>query len=328
MTSTLELGGGRTGVRHRFPLRGDGPPLGRLLAVYAILVVVFSIAADGFLSWDNALNIGRAGSFYGIAALGVSIAMISGSVDVSFGSVMSASAVVAAERLDAGNGPAVAIIAGLVVGVVLGVINGSLARLLRLDAMIVTLGTLSIFSGFVFLRTNGVPVSAPGDTFAEIGRGEVVGLPTPLVIFVGCAVVLAAVMRYTTFGQHCYMVGDSPRAAELVGISAVRIRIMALALSGLLAAVGGLVVVANAGVGNPGSGARYLLPALAAIVVGGVSLGGGRGSVAGVVLGVMLLGTIDNGLNLLEVSSNWQDVIRGTIIVAGLVLDRLNRTDA
>ena len=302
-------------------------PFARLVLVYALLVAVLAVTAENFLTTGNFLNIGRATAVFGIAALGVTVALIAGSLDVSFGAVMSLSAIVAAEQLSAGRGFLAAVAAAGLVGVVLGAINGLVATALRIDALIVTLGTLSIFGGFAFLRTGGSPTPAPGETFARMGRGTWLGVPISVWLLVAVALALGLLLRFTTFGQRCYAVGDNARAAALSGLHVGRIRTAALVISGLTAAVGGMLIAANAGVANPGEGERALLSAIAAVVIGGTALSGGAGTILGTVLGIAIIGTIDNGLNLLDVSSFWQDVVRGAILVGALVLDRVRRTE-
>jgi ribose/xylose/arabinose/galactoside ABC-type transport system permease subunit len=305
--------------------RVAGSTLTRLILAYALLVVVFALSADHFLTLDNFLNIGRATSVFGIAALGLTVALITGALDVSFGAVMSLCGIVAAERIGAGDGVGWAIVIALAVGCGLGLVNAVLSSGLRLDPLIVTLGTLSIFGGYAFLRTNGAPTPAPNDAFADIGRGELLGIPTPLILLLGLALLLALVLRFTSFGQRCYLVGDNPRAAALAGIGVSRVRAGALVISGLTAACAGVVMVANAGVANAGEGERNLLSAIAAVVIGGTGLAGGTGLIAGTLIGIAVLGTIDNGLNLLGVSSTWQDVLKGVIVIAALVLDRFRK---
>ena len=302
-----------------------GSTVGRLAIVYVALFAVLAVTAPNFLTADNLLNIARASSVFGIAALGLSVALVTGSLDVSFGAVMSLCGIVAAERLAAGQGVVTAVAIALCVGAGLGAVNGLVVTRLRVDALVVTLGTLSIFGGYAFLRSGGAPTPAPGDGFASLGRGELLGIPNPVWLLVLTAVVLGALLRFTVFGQRCYAVGDNLRASTLAGLPVARVRVAALTISGVTAALGGLLLAANAGVANPGQGEAYLLSAIAAVVIGGTSLTGGVGSIVGTVVGIALLGTIDNGLNLLGVSSFWQDVVRGAIVVTALILDRLRR---
>jgi ribose/xylose/arabinose/galactoside ABC-type transport system permease subunit len=218
-----------------------------------------------------------------------------------------------------------AVAVALLVGAGLGAVNALISLLLGIDTMVVTLGTLSIYGGYAFLRTEGTPVTAPGDAFATLGRGSVLGIPIVVLVFAGTAIVLWSFLRYTRLGQECFAVGDNVRAASLAGVRVVRVTVFALAVSGIAAALGGIMLAANAGQATAGSGERFLLVALAAVVVGGTSLGGGMGSIGGTVLGVLFLGTIDNGLNLLSVSSFWQQVLRGSILIGALALDQLRR---
>jgi ribose/xylose/arabinose/galactoside ABC-type transport system permease subunit len=312
----------------RVALESRDLPLVRLATVYCALVLVFALTAKNFMTANNFLNIGRASAVFGVAALGVTIAMIAGAVDVSFGAIMSVAAIVAAEQLSAGRGLVAALVIALSVGVALGILNGVLAGVLRLDSMIVTLGTLSIFGGFAFVHSRGAPVSAPGETFAHLGRGKWLGIPISLLIALGVAAVLGYVLRFTTFGQRCYVVGDNARAAALAGVHVRRVRATALAISGFTAAIGGMLVAANAGAANAGVGEPYLLSGIAAVVIGGTALSGGSGTIVGTVIGIAILGTIDDGLDLLQVSSFWQDFARGGIVVAALILDRLRRVEA
>lgn len=300
----------------------------RLVGVWLLLALVFTLTTDAFLTTDNLLNIGRATAVFGVAALGVTVALITGALDVSFGAIMSLSGIVTAERLAAGNSLVVALLFGLGVGLVCGAVNGVLVAVTRLDGFIVTLGMLSVIGGYAFLRTNGAPTSAPGEAFADLGRGTSLGVPNPVWVLLGTAVVLALMLRVTPFGQRCYAVGDNPRAATLAGLRVWRVRLGALAIAGVTAALAGALLVANSGQANPGAGERVLLSTLAAVIIGGTSLSGGTGRIAGTILGIAILGTIDNGLNLWELSSDWQDVIRGGIVVGALVLDRYRRRSA
>lgn len=297
----------------------------RLLVVWIVLAAVLSVTADNFLTTGNFANIGRATAVFGVAAIGVTVALIAGSLDVSIGATMSLSGIVAAERLTAGDAFAVALAWGLAVGVGVGLVNGLLVVLLGLDALIVTLGTLSIVGGYAFLRTEGRPTTAPNETFHELGVGTWLGVPISVWLLVALALVAGTVLRWTLFGQRVYAVGDNPRASRLAGLRVVPIRLASLAVSGATAAVAGMLLVANAGQANPGSGERYLLDTLAAVIIGGTAMTGGSGVIAGTAMGILILGTIDNGLDLWQLSANWQDVIRGAILVVALIADRAYR---
>ena len=294
-----------------------------LASVVVLVAVVFGVIAPNFATTSNIANIARASAVFGIAALGITIPMIAGAVDLSFGAIMSLAGIGAATQLSQGAPIVQAVAIGLLIGIGLGTVNGLIGAALRLDSMIVTLGTLSVFGGAAFMLTNAQRTYAPGDQFAFLGRGFLIGLPVPVWIMLAVAGALGLLLRYTVFGQRLFVVGDNPRAARLSGLSIARTRIAALAISGLCAALAGIVIASNDGLIYPGTGEVYLLQTLAAVVIGGTALRGGVGTVVGTLLGILLLGIVDNGMNLMGVPGIWADVLRGLILIGALVLDRL-----
>jgi ribose transport system permease protein len=295
----------------------------RLLAIWVVMALVLTVSAHHFLTTENLTNIGRATAVFGVAAIGVTVALIAGQLDVSIGAVMSVAGILAAERLHAGDTLVVALALGVAAGVVAGLINGLLVVVTRIDALVVTLGTLSIFGGWAYLHTGGAPASTSDAAFKQMGSGTWLGIPISVWILAGLALAAAALLRLTVFGQRLYAVGDSARASRLAGLHTGRVRVAALMISGFTASVAGMLLAANAGQGNPGAGEPYLLNTLAAVVIGGTALGGGSGAIGGTIVGIAILGTIDNGLDLWHLSSNWQDVIGSAILVGALILDRL-----
>lgn len=300
-----------------------GHPLGGLAVAWAVLIVIFALTAPNFLTVANFSNVARASAIAGTAAVAITVPLITGSLDVSFGAIMSVGALMAATQIGGGVAVPVALAISLLTGAVLGLVNGLLVTRMKLDSLIVTLGTLSIFGGLAFLWTAGAPTPAPGDAFAYYGRGFLLGIPMPVLVFGGIAILLGLHLRYSVIGQWSYLVGDNPRAAALAGVRVVPTKVVALVISGAVAALAGTMIAANDGVAIAGSGERTLLTAIAAVVLGGTSLAGGVGGVAGTVMGVLFLGTIDNGLNLLGVPGTMQDTTRGLVLVAALILDHL-----
>ncbi len=294
-----------------------------LAAVVVLVSAVFAFIAPNFVTASNIANVARASAVFGIAALGITIPMIAGAVDLSFGAIMSLAAIGTAAQLSSGTPMLQAMAVGLAIGLGLGILNGVIATVLHLDSMIVTLGTLSVFGGVAFMITNAQRTYAPGDDFAFLGRGFLIGVPVPVWIMLAVGGSLALLLRFTTFGQRCFIVGDNSRAASLSGLSIARTRIAALAISGVAAALAGIVITSNDGLIYAGTGERYLLQGLAAVVIGGTALRGGTGTVVGTLLGIFLLGIVDNGLNLVGVPGVWQDVLRGLILIGALVIDRL-----
>ncbi|MHB8688100.1 MAG: ABC transporter permease [Aggregatilineales bacterium] len=272
---------------------------------------------------SNLLTATRSSAIFGIAALGITLAMIAGAVDISFGAIISVGGIVAATLVARGQHLPIVIAAVLLTGACLGAVNALLVSALRLDAIIVTLGTLSVFGGGAYVYTHGVQILAPSQEFASLGRGYLLGVPSQVLLLIGIAIALAALLRYSVFAQTCYVVGDNPRAAGLAGINVSKIRALALILSGLTAATAGMMNAANAGIAFPGVGEVYLLPGLAAVVVGGTALSGGSGTILGTLIGILILATIDNALDLLGVQTYYQDVFRGAILIAALIVNAL-----
>ena len=220
------------------------PAIG-LVGALLIIGAVFALTAPNFLTGGNAINIARASSIFGMAALAISVPLIAGGLDVSVGAIISAAAIIAA-RLVAGNQVLpVVLIGAALAGAGLGAVNGLLATRLRLDVIIVSLGTLSVYGGFAFAFTNGTPSRAPGAAFGELGRGNTLGLPNPVWALLALAAVAWALLNLTSFGQRCFVVGDNPRAARLAGIRVDRTRVLTLAFSGAAAGIAGVFLAAE-----------------------------------------------------------------------------------
>jgi ribose transport system permease protein len=294
-----------------------------LLIALGLVVLCFSLTTEQFLSTGNLVNVLRSTAVICIVAAGVALALTTGALDVSFPAVMSLSAMALGAALERGWPVAVALLAAVLAGAVAGGVNAVLVVLSGVDALVITLGTLTMFSGVLLLLTDGVQRVVAADTVTWLGRGDLAGIPAPVLL--GFVVVLAAHVfsARSTRGAVFRLVGDSPVASTLLGVSSAKARAAALVLVGLAAAVGGVLVAGNAGVATPNAGAPFLLPVLAAVVLGGIAMSGGAGNVLLVGAAAILLATIDNGLNLWGVSSLWQDVLRAGILIAGLGLQAL-----
>lgn len=302
--------------------------LGRLLVIYGVLFLALAISAPDFATRENFTNIGSDVAIYGLASLGITVAMIAGAVDVSFAAVMSLCGIVAAECLQAGDADWVSILIALGVGAGLGGVNGALVWALNIDALVVTLGTFSIFGGWAYYHTDGSELQVSSHLLAQVGNGTAAGVPISVWVLLVAALLLGGLLRFTTFGQQLYAAGDNTRAAALAGLRVNWLRCAALMISGMAAAAAGVVMIGSAGQVFAGDGQNYLLPGIAAVVLGGTALSGGAGTIAGTLIGLLLLGTINSGLDLLQVNTNWQEVVSGAIVVAALILDRLRRNVA
>jgi ribose transport system permease protein len=304
------------------------------LLALVLMVVALSLASPNFLTVDNTLNVLRQISINVCLSLGMTLVILSGGIDLSVGSVLALSGAVAAGLLK--NGLALpefnlliqftvtgAVVAGILVGAALGWANGVSVTWFKLPPFVATLGMLSIARGLTMLWTGGFPVTGLGDTFGRLGTGHALGIPMPVWISAALVLIFIGVTRRTCFGRHLYAVGGNERAATLSGLAVTRVKLMVYTLGGALAAVAGLLVTARLDSATPNAGLGYELDSIAAVVIGGTSLSGGRGSIFGTVLGCLIIGVLNDGLFLLNVSPFWQQVIKGVVILAAVAMDKM-----
>jgi len=300
----------------------------------ALMVMALGLASPNFLTVDNTMNVLRQISINLCLSLGMTLVILSGGIDLSVGSVLALAGAVAAGLLK--NGLALphfnllvqftvpgAIVAGIAVGLAVGWANGVAVTRFRLPPFVATLGMLSIARGLTMLWTGGFPITGLGDAFGRLGTGRALGVPMPVWISAALVAVFIAVTRRTTFGRHVYAVGGNERAATLSGLAVPRIKLLVYTLGGGLAAVAGVLVTARLDSATPNAGIGYELDSIAAVVIGGTSLSGGRGSILGTVLGCLIIGVLNNGLFLLDVSPFWQQVVKGFVILAAVALDKM-----
>jgi ribose/xylose/arabinose/galactoside ABC-type transport system permease subunit len=304
-----------------------------VVVAFLIVFVAASLISSRFATTSNLLSILQAMTFEGLLAVGVGLVLIGGEIDISVGSTFSLAGVVAAVAMSHGASVAVAIAIALGVGLGCGVINGVVAELFQIPAVVVTLATLGVYAGLALVISGGSPVSSVGDHpgfFTGFGTGTVVGQLTWLsVIYVAVAVIAGAILQGTTFGFRVFAVGSNPRAARLVGINVPLIRIGLLTISGLTAGASAVLSLAYLQSASPISGTSYALDVLAAVIIGGVSLTGGRGTMLGVFLGLGVVQIISNMLTLTGVSPNWQSAVSGLVLVLAVGVQRLGvRRDA
>jgi ribose transport system permease protein len=301
---------------------------GVLLALIVVFIVA-TFSSPYFLSTDNLAGILQDITFLGLIGIGVSFALIAGEIDISVGSTYGLVSVITAVAIHDGLAVVPAVLLGLAAGFGAGVANGVATVVLRVPAVIVTLAALGIYRGFALVLANGAPVSGlpeGGFFFNTLGTGMLWGQITWLaVIFLGVAVVASVVLSRTSFGFRVYAVGSNPQAARLVGMGVARMRITVLAISGLTAGLAGVLSVAYLSSANPTGGTGYELDALAAVIIGGSKLSGGRGTIAGTVIGLFIVGIIRNILVLAGVSVNWQTAVSGAVLASAVALDRVSR---
>ncbi|MEW5323298.1 ribose ABC transporter permease [Geobacillus thermoleovorans] len=302
----------------------DVKKLGPLIGLF-LLCIVLSILSDDFLTMDNWLNLLRQVSINALIAFGMTFVILTGGIDLSVGSVLALSSAITAGMMAQGVSGLVAIFIGLLVGTAMGVLNGVLVTKGKVAPFIATLATMTAFRGLTLVYTDGRPITgfASDDImFQMMGRGYFFGIPVPIILMLVVYIVLYVVLKKTTFGRHTYAIGGNEEASRLSGLHVDRLKMYVYALTGTLSALAGLILTSRLNSAQPTAGTAYELDAIAAVVLGGTSLSGGRGWIFGTLVGALIIGVLNNGLNLLNVSSFYQQVIKGAVILLAVLLDR------
>jgi ribose transport system permease protein len=310
----------------------------KLQSVVALVIMAtaLSFATDKFLTIENGVNVLRQISVNVCLSIGMTMIIVAGGIDLSVGSVLALAGAVAAALLKTGLALTPldvalqfttlgSVVAGIAVGAALGLFNGVAIIRFGLPPFVATLGMLSIARGLTMLWTGGHPITTLGSEFGFLGTGAALGVPMPVWIAGGLTALFELVTRRTRFGRHLYAVGGNERAAALSGLPVNRIKLAVYALGGALAGVAGLLTAARLDSATPNAGFGYELDSIAAVVIGGTSLSGGRGTIIGTVLGCLIIGVLNNGLVLLQVSPFWQQVVKGFVILAAVAIDRASR---
>jgi len=295
-----------------------------LNVLIALLVVaaLISFATPYFLTTDNLMGVFRSFSLIGIMSIGMVMVIITGGIDLSVGSVMGLSSLTVALGFASELPTAICIAGGLVVGLLFGLFNGLLITKIHLPPFIATLGSLSIGRGLMYMITHGVPLTPDTpDIFSIFGQGYVGVVPVPVVIMLGMMVVFSVIMRRTRFGRHVYATGGNETAARLSGVKTARVKLLVYTLSGIIAAVAGVISFSRYLSAEPASGFGSELDVIAAAAIGGASLSGGVGSVEGAIIGAALAGIISNGVVLMNINTYAQQAITGAVILIAVSLD-------
>jgi ribose transport system permease protein len=298
--------------------------LGRftLLIVLLLIVVVTAIGNPRFLSINNMLNILFQVSTLGIVAAGQTILLITAGLDLSVGAALSVAGLATALTVMSTGSLALGIAAGVGAGIVIGAINGMLIATNRATPFIITLGTMTLLQGIAILMSGGSPINGAGALFNVFGMGDFLRVPWPVYVMLLSIVAVFLVLRFTTLGRYAFAIGGNEEAARLSGIPVRRIKIALYALNGLFVGVAGVILTGILNSGLPSMGTGYELRAIAAVVIGGTPLIGGRGTVWGTLGGVLLLGLVSNSMNLLGVGANFQSAVLGLIITAAVLLQK------
>lgn len=297
-----------------------------ILVALIVLTTALSLAADNFLSAYNVEVVVRQAAFIGLVALGQTLVLLVGGIDLSVGAAAGISAIVGSIALTHwGLHPWLVIPFTMMFGFTLGAINGALVAGLRLNPFIVTLATWEIFAGLTLVITEGRPVRPLGEAFGVFGKGQILGVPVPVVLFFAAAGILIWMLRQTRFGRNIFAVGGNRDAAMIAGIRVGWVEFFCYAMAGMFAARAGILFASRMDAGQPPVGEGWLMGAITAAILGGTSLRGGQGSIVGTVLGTLLLAVLANGTVLMNVSGYWPRVIVGAVVLVAVLVDLLRR---
>ena len=287
-----------------------------------IIMMDMPFFTSSFLSTQNMFNILRQISTNMLIACAMTMVIILGGIDLSVGSIIALSGVIAAGCVSRYELPiAVALIAGVLVGVVIGVFNGFVICKTTIPPFIVTLATMNIARGLAKVYTGGSPVRVVTKEWQFIGAGYIGPVPVPVIIMIIAIIITALMMNKTKLGRHIYAVGGNTQAAEFSGIKVARVKFIVHAYAGLMAGLAGIILASRMYSGQPTAGEGAEMDAIAAVVVGGTSMAGGSGKIGGTIIGALIIGVLNNGLNLMNVNSFWQDVVKGVVILLAVFID-------
>ena len=297
--------------------------------VLLVLLIAMSLLRDRFLTWSNIISVLRQTSINAVIATGMTFAILIGGIDLSVGSVLAISGAIAATLVASGMNIFLVILIALLIGLTIGLLNGLLISKGRLQPFIATLGTMTLLRGLTLVYTQGRPISIFGsDTstiFSKIGTGYFLKIPIPVYIMLVVFFIAWYTLNHLKIGRYTYALGSNEEATMYSGIKTDNIKLFVYAVSGVLAAIAGIIVTARLGSAQPTAGAGYELDAIAAVVIGGTSMAGGIGTIFGTAIGALIIGILNNALNMLQVSSYYQDVAKGIVILIAVLLDRKQR---
>lgn len=294
---------------------------GGIVCGLVLLCVLFSFLSSNFLSVGNLLNIVMQVSIIAILGFGMTYVLLLGDIDLSVGATMALVGTIAAFALQYGLHPAVAVLCAMAAGLVLGWVNGSLSAWLTIPSFIVTVATMGVFRGLAYIASAGVPISIDDDGFAALGNATVLGIAIPIWVLGVLMLVNHFVLSRTVFGRKAYLAGGNREAALYSGINVRRLRIWIFMISGLMASIGGVLMTSRLYSAQPNAGLGYELDAIAAAVLGGTSLSGGYGTIFGTLIGALIIGVINNGMNLMSVPYFYQLIVKGVVILVAVCID-------
>lgn len=300
-------------------LKKSGSVIG-LVALFAVI----SCLNSSFIDPSNLKNLLRQVSINALISFGMTFVILTGGIDLSVGSILALSSVLMGSFIKGGMDPVLGIVLACVIGAVLGSVNGLVITYGKVAPFIATLATMTIFRGLTLVYTNGNPISSLTDSevFHEFGQGYLMGLPVPAIMMLLMFAVSYFILHKTTLGRKTYAVGGNEKVSFIAGIKIDRIKIFAYTITGMLCGMAGAILTSRLNSAQPTAGTGYELDAIAAVVLGGTSLSGGKGRIVGTIIGALIIGTLNNGLNILNVSSFYQQVVKGIVILLAVLMDR------
>ncbi len=303
----------------------------KLLTKYGIYLVLialflfFSIASKAFLTPENLFNILRQVAVVGIATVGMTFVMLTGGIDLSVGSMIGVTGIVAAELMVMGAHPVIAVIIALVAAVLMGLMNAVIINELKIPPLIVTLGTMTSLRGLCYLVTGALPVFGFPESFTVIGQGYVWLIPIPVLIMIAAFILGYVVLEKFTIGRYIYGMGGNEEASRLSGINIRKVKYFVYAVSGFMCGIAGVVLLSRTNSGQPKAGTSYEMDIITAVVLGGVSITGGEGKITGVIAGVLIMGILSNGMIITNVGDYVQRIVQGLVLIAAVAFDIYNQ---
>ena len=291
-----------------------------LIFSFALLSLALALASDRFLTVANITNVLRISAINAIIAVGMTFVILTGGIDLSVGAIAALAAVIAAQLVQSTGSALLAILLGLAIGVLLGIANGAITITLRIPPFITTLGMMTIARGLALAATQGRPITGFSEDFRFLGAGTVGPIPVPIIAAAVVFILGYIALERTAFGKYVRALGNNPTAARLAGTNVNRITVAVYSVTGVLSALAGLLLIGRLDSAAPTIGLGYEFDAIAAVVIGGTSFSGGEGGLGGTLLGVLIIGVLNNGLNLLNVNALWELVVKGIVIAFALLI--------
>lgn len=310
-------------VKRKFEYKEMLSKLGPLLALI-VLIIFVSILSPSFLSLTNLMNLMRQVSTNALIAFGMTFVIITGGIDLSVGSTLALSSAIMAGMIVNGIDPLIAMTVSLIAGFILGAVNGLLITKGKLVPFIATLATMTIYRGATLVLTDGKPITGLDETFIFqfMGRGYFFGIPFPIVITLVVFALLFVLLHKMSFGRKTFAIGGNEKASFIAGVKSNKIKIFVYSISGALASLAGIILTSRLNSAQPTAGESYEMDAIASVVLGGTSMSGGKGRIFGTLIGALIIGTLNNGLNLLGISTFYQQIVKGIVIIIAVLIDR------